>query len=176
MLVNFDKLYEVLKISKKIFQELDIKWCLTWGSLLGAVRDNDFIMFDNGDLDIFLIETPTEQYRQALDYYKKRGFKIKSTSIPSRVARGWESIEICRIGYAQRNKDGYYYFQNFPFHTRFFKSLNTVKIKETECPVPNYTNEILEMIYGPTWRIPQMMHLPREKMLERLLEKKKKGL
>ena len=62
---------EVLIQLDKVFKELDIKWWLEYGTLLGAVRDNDFISHDL-DIDLGLLH---DSYSPKIEeVFKKYGF------------------------------------------------------------------------------------------------------
>jgi len=70
---------EVLTALHQVFDELDMVWWLEYGTLLGAVRDNDFIAHDV-DIDLGLLH---EDYSPEIEnvflkhgFVKKRAFLI----------------------------------------------------------------------------------------------------
>ena len=58
---------EVLKKFDAICSELGVKYFLTWGTLLGAVRHNGFIPWDD-DVDVGMLR---DDYEKLIDYLKK---------------------------------------------------------------------------------------------------------
>jgi len=71
--------YDVLKVLSDVFIELDIQWWLEYGTLLGAIRDNDFISHDiDIDLGLLLEDYSFEIEKVFLKYgfVKKRVFLI----------------------------------------------------------------------------------------------------
>lgn len=72
-------LNEVQNESKKILfwtadlcDELGLKYCLSLGTLLGAVRHNGFIPWDD-DIDIMM---PREDYNKLVEYFKTKSWEI----------------------------------------------------------------------------------------------------
>lgn len=62
------KLLEMAKITKKILEENNIKYFITFGTLLGAVRHDGFIPWDD-DFDLFLFD---EDYDDAINLLRDR--------------------------------------------------------------------------------------------------------
>lgn len=63
---------DVLKKTEKIFEELGVKYFLTFGSLIGAIRHKGFIPWDD-DVDIFM---PRPDYEKFIAYCKENAEKI----------------------------------------------------------------------------------------------------
>ena len=56
--------YEILKVIKRIFDENNWRYYLVYGTLIGAVRHNGFIPWDD-DIDIWI---PRPDYEKFIDY------------------------------------------------------------------------------------------------------------
>ena len=178
---GWDLLFEDLKIIKTTYKKFGVRWCLCWGSLLGAIREGDFISGSDDDIDLMILPpTTTELYYETMESFEKKGgfFPYQVKSNPSKMRkRNIGVVEIVRIGPSKNGHPDYYYFKHFPMHKRFFEELKTAKIRDLECPIPNYAEEFLEICYGDTWKIKNLkLHLPHATFLRRLLAKKAQGL
>ena len=108
---------EILEKVDQVFKELNIEYWLDFGTLLGAIRDNDFIKHDN-DLDfaVFLKDyTPKMD-----DIFTKYGFKKIKTFIIDEGIYGREEtyvysgVEVDIFFYTRINKQEAYYHDFVP--------------------------------------------------------------
>lgn len=155
MQVDKNDLYRILKDTNEVCSNLKIKWCLNFGTLLGAVRESDVI--DNGkeDIDIFLICCELPEYNKFMQSLIDKGYTVSCWNMnPSNAYIGTSGIEIGRVGYSIKHNDGYYYWQSAKIHQMFLDELKTLKINGIDYPVPNYAETFVRILYGPTWRIP----------------------
>jgi phosphorylcholine metabolism protein LicD len=165
---DYEKLFEILVTSKGILDELNIKWSLAWGSLLGAVREQDFIQNGEEDLDLFLINTPTKEYMKFAKILIDHGYDAhRHTSNPGKFFHGYAGLDIWRIGLKPGDGSDFYWFKHFPFQSKYFKDLKVGKIKDVECPILNHSEEFLEIIYGD-WRTPSMQTAPFSTFVKKL--------
>lgn len=72
-----ERSFEILKKIKEIFDENNWKYYLAYGTLLGAVRHNGFIPWDD-DIDIWV---PRPDYEKFIDYCIKNEEKLKPFEI-----------------------------------------------------------------------------------------------
>ncbi len=176
---DWDALYEDLKIFKEGCVKYNISWCLFFGSLLGAVRDKDFIQPGAHALTVMLLPPTTRNdYFEAMDYFAAQpGFwKHLIKSNPSYLHRGeTEGIEMYHLGLSETVRD-YYNCRQLPFHRKFFDNLKIAKIRDEDCFIPNHAEELIETLYGPTWRIPSKEHCTFKRELPALLERQKRGI
>ncbi len=176
---EWDLLYDDLKVFKTGCVKYNIKWCLFFGSLLGAVRDKDFIQPGAHALSVMLLPPTTRaNYFEAMDYFDSKGFwKHLLEMNPSYIQKGMtEGIEMFHIGIDAKLKD-YYRWKGLLFHKKFFENLKTAKIRDEDCPIPNYSEELLEILYDKTWRTPILkVHCCISKVAAILLERQKRGV
>ena len=71
--ITHDDAKEILFVTKKICAEFGLKVYLAFGTLLGAVRDKDFI---KGDLDVDVYVKDEELLFSHLDYLEKKGLSL----------------------------------------------------------------------------------------------------
>ncbi len=155
MPVDKKDLYRILEDTNEICNKLKIKWCLNFGTLLGAVREADVI--DNGkeDIDIFLICCELPEYNKFMQSLADKGYKVNSwTGNPSFAYIGTTGMEIGRVGYSLKHNDGYYWCQGAKIDPMFLDELKTLKINGVDYPVPNHAEKFVRILYGETWRIP----------------------
>ena len=176
---EWDLLYEDLKVFKDGCKKYDIRWCLFFGSLLGAVRDKDFIQPGSHALCVMLLPPTTmASYYEAMDYFVIKGFHKHLIKMnPGYLHKGeTEGIEMFRMG--RKETTGYYYFKGMPFHKKFFDALKVAKIRDEECPIPNFAEELLEILYGDTWKIPiaKKSHCNHHQLRVTLFERQKLGI
>jgi len=93
---SVDLLYNVVTI----FEEQGIKYWLDQGTLLGAIRENDFITWDD-DIDLGVWKHDINSCPLIWDYFKKSGYyvfhrkKLQAVRIEAKNPEiGWRSIDI----------------------------------------------------------------------------------
>lgn len=70
-----DKFYEMLVSIDEICKKEKIRWFLEGGTELGAVREHDFIAWDD-DVDIKVFRRDYERFKQALAKYLPENYKV----------------------------------------------------------------------------------------------------
>ena len=66
---------ENLKLLATILDEKKLHWEPAYGSLLGIIRDNDFIEWDE-DIDLYILEEEEQLFRDSLWDLKNSGFQL----------------------------------------------------------------------------------------------------
>lgn len=67
--------FENLAVVAKILDCSGLKWGPVYGTLLGIIRDNDFITWDE-DIDLYILEEDKEKFLPLLFDLQKEGFEI----------------------------------------------------------------------------------------------------
>lgn len=68
---------EILKVIDKICDELNLKYCLAYGTLIGAIRHKGFIPWDD-DVDIMM---PREDYDKLIQYFIDNKEKLRPLEV-----------------------------------------------------------------------------------------------
>lgn len=73
--IDKDVAFENLKVVADIMNKTGLNWGPVLGSLLGIIRDNDFITWDE-DIDLYILEEDKEQFLPLLFEFKAAGFDV----------------------------------------------------------------------------------------------------
>lgn len=172
-----DELFNSLSYIVNILEKNNIKYWLCYGTLLGAIRNNDIIPYDyDCDLGCFV-----EDHHKILSlnkYIEKDGYKFTMPS--DNYGYSWDdkreyiwrvSIKIEYKGkimgdiylYQKFNdsicrrydiKKDIYFWPKATFPTWFIRKLNKSKIRNKTFFIPQKSEVLLEYWYGPDWKIP----------------------
>ena len=170
---NPDTLYIHLKFIDRILTKYRIKHWLMYGTLLGAVRQNDIIPFDY-DFDLGAFVQDADKIMSLNRYIEKFGYKFYKPEYYSSSCKKniWRvSIKIKykgRImgdiylyhkfndGYMRRfdPKSGTYFWPKGTFPSWYINRLEKVRIRNQYFPGPRKPKTLLKHWYGETWKTP----------------------
>lgn len=145
---------ENLLLFKKIMEEHNLRFLLAYGSLLGAVREKDFISHDE-DIDLMMAKEDMPQFLSILFSLRNEGFEVVRYE-----RRGFLSI--------MRKKEyiDIYFFHEYEADNRLIKCCMDIcpKVFLTEkdaipfqgayFEVPKDIKKYLEFNYGKNWMQP----------------------
>ena len=149
--INKDIAFDNLKLFLSIFEQARIKTGPVYGSLLGIVRDNDFITWDE-DIDLFILKEDEDKLRSSLRILKENGFflvRYERIGLYSFMRNG-EYIDIyvmTAIGGGLRESGGYFFFE------KDFTDTISYDFKGLTIDIPREYEQHLEFNYGD-WRTP----------------------
>ncbi len=166
---------EILVKVDGVFKELNIKYWLDFGTLLGAVRNNDFLQHDNDlDFGVYL-----NDYTPNLEkIFIKHGFKKIKDFIIEEGRYGREEtyeyfgVEIDIFYYTQKTNAKAYYHDFTPLHgksrdktileiggliprelTLSFEKIEYINFRGKEYPIPSPVKKHLADRYGDDFMI-----------------------
>ena len=154
----FDKKKATMNLRdiKKIFDGYKFNFWLIGGTLLGAVREKDFISWDD-DIDIAVYE---EEFLPKYDVLKKK-FIAKGF-----IFRDWQKSEGTKIGLFRKKQkitidclflDPFYRDNKFRvsrqwrYPRKYFEKYEEIKFKGMIFRVPSPSVSFLKYIYGKNW-------------------------
>lgn len=151
---------EVLKKTSKLLEECGIDFFLAYGTLLGAVREGNFI---KGDEDADLIVTDEKKLYESLPFLWEKGlfinriFDTKLYQFHTEGRKGHLDMYILRPIDRGVYKNRCMCLCGHYVPKRFFEKIGKGKyfIGEDSYPYPENPENLLEWWYGKTWRIPQ---------------------
>ena len=137
-----------------IFNSLDMQFWLTGGSLLGAVRDNDFIAWDDDvDFDTLLEDFLKIKYLLR-DKMLESGFVVRLTD-----DENFPKVSFYKkgqkIALGALKKDGDWRVRPaYRYPAAMFNLKKTIIFKGLKFYVLSPTEEFLEHVYGKRWKEP----------------------
>lgn len=142
---------------KKVFEGLGIKYCLLFGTLLGAVRAGDFIPHDT-DTDIGVFIQDRDKIVRAIRMLNELGFRLIRTKFPDDLATIMRNDEYIDLGIFRTEHNifnkKYYVYQDHRIYRYHFTRLQYIPFLGEKYPVPYSYKVFLNKTYGKKWHIP----------------------
>lgn len=147
---------ENLQIFYSIIEETDIKYGLIYGTLLGAIRENNFIEHDE-DIDIFVLSEYKSDFLRLLGQLKMEGLElVRYNNDVISLMRKNEYIDI--FFYVSRNKFGFKKIRvlnnNYEIDAKYLEQIKKIDFLGMNISVPQDSEGLLVKIYGKNWKIP----------------------
>lgn len=150
----------LLLTTKKLFDQCGLKFCLTYGTLLGAVRDHGLIKGDE-DVDVFIEDEPL--LRKSIPFLNENGLKLcrimehrlysfhtKNNSYIDVYIKGELPLSIWRL---------WCYRLNITAVPKWYlNKYDTINFLGIDCICPYKPERILRFWYGKSWRTPVKGH------------------
>ena len=142
---------ENLLITRKILNKSKIGWGLIFGTLLGAIREEDFIDHDE-DVDLFILDEDRERLIELIFEFEEYGFSVArySGSIMS-IIRNNEYIDFY---FFKRSilgrRSGEYFLPKI-----FFSKNSNITFLGAKFPTVYKPKDCLSLFYGKDWRVPK---------------------
>jgi len=136
---------------QKILKFYDVSFGLIYGTLLGAVREQNFILHDH-DTDLFVFRDEENKIMNMIADAKKSGFKIGrySESYISFV-RGGDFIDI----YFMDKKLGKYHCDGHVIPSKYLDNLIDYPFLGSSFKIPKDYRSLLFYFYGSDWETPK---------------------
>ena len=148
--------FENLKLFKKILSKNNIKFQLAYGTLLGAVREHDFISHDE-DIDLVILEEEKQHTFDILPQLIAEGFEIARYD-----RRGLLSIirkgEYIDLYFMKSDGKGIRTCSGILVIEKFLTNTAPISFKGEEFEVPKDYKGFLECEYGKSWSTPIEWH------------------
>ena len=160
---------ENLQIIDSILSENAIFWQVCWGTLIGIVRDHDFIEWDE-DVDIVILSEEEDKFKDLLWELKEKGFELirhERGGLYS-ISRKGEYTDFYVIRKASNEIrytiDGGYLLENQ------IRDTIDIDFKGLKLSIPKNYDELLTFYYGD-WRIPKQYYFTDMSFVHRLKAK-----
>lgn len=153
---------QMLKEAKDVMDQLGVQFFLRQGTCLGAIRDQDFIPWDD-DLDlgcvIGLNGITEDMIDPVFDAFRDRGYYVNVESNDRWIAAGMikSSLRV-DLTFFRIIDDSIFHFPMIWMPTRLFSNLKEIEFMDGNYLVPNPPEEYLRTKYGPEWVIPKKVY------------------
>ena len=156
--INKENAFKLLTIITEVFEKNNIFFMPMWGTLLGIIRNGDFIDHDD-DVDLMMEYSDEDKLYEALHELKEKGvFLCKQFHGKIYTFVSSDGI-ICDIDVLRKTIFPYsirYYMLLDRFRPKYlFGKYKKIDFKGLKVNIPENTNEFLSYFYGESWRIPQ---------------------
>lgn len=154
--INQEIAKENLQLFYSIIEKTDIKYGLIYGTLLGAIRENNFIEHDE-DIDIFILGEYEEDFQKLLKQFRNLGLEL--------VRYNYDLLSLMRKG---EYIDVYFFYPKRIFGfikvrihdnrniilAKYLENPNRINFLGMNIPIPSEPEKLLKKTYGSNWRIP----------------------
>jgi hypothetical protein len=148
--------------TRDLLEGAGIPMFLHWGTLLGAVRERDFIPHDN-DIDVGFFLSDLDRFLALKTSFEERGFEFITEGIRNRedgyiykVIRDGVDIDLFPAREVRRFPKGrlWQLDERTTVPPRFLDSLETIEFLGETFKVPADPTGLMRNLYGKTWNIP----------------------
>ena len=151
-LIDKEKALENLLLVKKILDERNVPFQLAYGTLLGAIRDKDFITHDE-DIDLIVLEEYKQTFIDTLPILIEEGFAIARYDRRGlmSIIRNGEYIDFyffAKAGNGLRTCSGTFCI------AKHIEEVAPLIFKGVEFLAPNEYEDFFLFEYGENWRTP----------------------
>ena len=146
---------DILLILKRVLETKHLNFYLMYGTLLGAIRDKDFIEFD---IDIDVIVFDEEKLIKCIPKLLKEGLVLVRLEKETKTYSFMRND--CYIDvYVVNNIKGligrfYYRLIGKLFPKKYFKNFTELNFLGVDFKIPNNPQNLLQYLYGNNWNIP----------------------
>jgi lipopolysaccharide cholinephosphotransferase len=137
---------------KRVLDKHNAKFGLMFGTLLGAVRENNFIKHDE-DTDLFVLNEDKDNLLESLHDLVECGFEIcRYNDKLLTVIRNGEYIDFYFF-----RKSNFFYRKcdvGLSAKARYLENTKDYKFLGEMFQIPDEAEKLLVDLYGETWRIP----------------------
>lgn len=149
---------EDLLLLKSVFDKHNIRFWLLWGTLLGAIRENDFIDHDS-DIDIGMFYEDKERLLSSIPDLEKSGLRLIRRKYPDDLFTFMKNDEYIDIGLFEQHRDllfrKYWNYQDNRIYGNHFEKFEQLDFLHERFYIPLNSQKLLKRWYGETWRTPK---------------------
>lgn len=166
--MDFEVMNSYLNDLKRAFDKHPVPFFLFFGTLVGAIRDEDFVATDD-DADVGVLLKDEKMIREdVVPILKEYGYSVNFSSVNGRTSQFY----ISKNDVAKHKIDVYFlwpfrgrvWFPRYtnikgkgpvcvaiPYDKKYFENMDTIKFKGSEYKVPTPPEEFLEKLWGEWW-------------------------
>ena len=135
-------------------KDANITFGLIYGTLLGAVRENNFIVHDE-DTDVFVLDEDREKVLDSLFDLKEYGLVVGRYEKDQDLISFVRDDEYIDIYFFKKNIFGKRVCNGSLIAAKYLENLTEIEFLGENFCVPENSEELLEKLYGKDWRVPR---------------------
>lgn len=158
--ITIDEAKNLLQTTRRLFDEKGLKFYLSFGTLLGAVRDKNLIKGDE-DVDVY-VEDEKGLY-ESLPYFHENGLKL--CRFTKGVLYSFKTINDSYIDVYIKRPFKFsiwglwcYSINSWAMPKKYFRATTKMDFLGVECLCADPPEALLEFWYGKTWQTPVRGH------------------
>ncbi len=156
--INLEIAKENLEILHSVLEKTKIKYGLIFGTLLGAIREQNFIAHDE-DIDIYILNEDRDDFLRLLREVKNYGFEVVRYHYDLlSIMRKNEYIDI--YFFRTKKKFGILKLRvlttTFECAANYLENPTRLMFLGMNMPIPNNAEELLVKMYGKDWKVPKI--------------------
>lgn len=158
--------FENLQLISEVLSKDSLFWQVCWGTLIGIVRDHDFIEWDE-DIDIVILAEDENRFKELLWDFKERGFELirhERGGLYS-ISRKGEYTDFYVIRKAS-NEIRYTIDGGYLLEEQIRDTID-IDFKGLKLSIPRNYDELLTFYYGD-WRTPKQYYFTDMSFMKRL--------
>ena len=154
--MNKENAKYLLTTLNNIFKVHNVTLLLSYGTLLGAVREHDFIGHDS-DMDVMIWQKDFQKAWDAIPELEKQDIYLHCYCLPWIFTFEYKGVT-CDVDVLQeaiwpwRNWYCLTYLMYVP--KAFYENTTTIEFLGESFTIPAHPEKLLKYLYGKTWRIP----------------------
>lgn len=157
--------FENLKLIDQVLSSLSIHWGVAFGTMLGIVRDDDFIEWDE-DTDLYILEEEEIEFRNAMWKFFDVGFELiryERAGLYS-IRRKGEYVDFYVLRKTSEELrytlDGCFVFE------KYIKERKPINFKGIRIFIPKEVNDYFSLEYG-NWQTPVRYYSPNVNLIRK---------
>jgi phosphorylcholine metabolism protein LicD len=140
---------------RSCFENVGITFGLIYGTLLGAIREKNFIEHDE-DVDVFVLDEDRNRVLEILFDLRKVGLEVGRYEERHDLLSFHKKGEYIDIYFFKKNIFGKREANGAFVEAKYLENLKKIDFLGERFAVPEQSEELLEKIYGHDWRIPRV--------------------
>lgn len=144
---------ENLILFDRIAQKNNLCFGMCYGTLLGAIREHDFIAHDE-DIDLFILKEELEKFKSMLFELREHGFEVIRYDRRDGLCSIMRKGEYIDFYIFEKLLPGLRETLGSPLPEKYLTNLEPIKFKGIDILAPVDAEESMIFLYGETWNVP----------------------
>jgi len=153
--MNIGAMTSNMLVFKEVMDGAGIPFILIFGTLLGAIREKGFIVYDS-DVDVACYAQDHKKIINVVKTLESKGFYVPNKNeCPLHdhfFVRNGERID---IWWFDEIDDDWVYDKYIRYNKKYFDNPESIEFLGTAFLVPNNPEKFLELTYGEDWKVPK---------------------